>query len=259
MLQSFLGNEQSSFKNKFSCKVFPKMIFLHPPSLSHNNLQLMSTQLNLDYRHLSYGSNVKAAFSFHRLQPLSLVHSPDKLFLALMCCTSYKSCEVAPCTAPSSRRPGQTWETFQGRKSARQQIGSYWPWRIQISFIRSLHPSCAALTWVYLPPNKQRIFSEGWAGDVKPMAPASVTVLEKLPAFVLVQEMLQTSWSSCMKGWGTSRVVNGLVDLWSSGHLTFPKSSFVAWIVPSEEWTKRWDFRIELLEQSGVLGGSDKK
>lgn len=164
MLQFFLGNKQSSFKNKFSCKVFPKTILLHPPSLSCNNLQLVSTQLNLGYRHLSYALSVKAAFSFHRLQPLSLVHSPDKLFLALMSCTSCRSCVVAPCTAPSSRRPAMSWAKLGNLP--RQEICGAADQELltlkNIDFIyQSLYPSCAVLTWVYFPPNKQRIFSGG--------------------------------------------------------------------------------------------------
>lgn len=69
----------------------------------------MSTQLNLGCTHFSYAFSVKEAFSFHYRQPLSLVHSPDKLFLALMSCTPYKSRVVAPGTARSSRRPAMSW------------------------------------------------------------------------------------------------------------------------------------------------------
>lgn len=69
----------------------------------------MSALLNLGYTHFSYTFSIKEVFSFHYRKPLSLVHYPDKLFLALMSCTSYKSCVVAPCTAHSSRRPAMSW------------------------------------------------------------------------------------------------------------------------------------------------------
>lgn len=50
-------------------------------------------------------------------------------------------------------------------------------------------------------------------------------------------------------------MVNDLVDLWSSGHLTFYKLSFVIQLlgVPSEDRTGRLDFKIEMLERSGVF------
>lgn len=82
---------------------------MNPQSLSRKNLQHLSAQLNLGYAHFSYTYTIKEVFSFHYCKPLSLVHYPEKLFLALMSCTSYNSCVVAPCTAHSSRRPAMSW------------------------------------------------------------------------------------------------------------------------------------------------------
>lgn len=78
---------------------------------------------------------------------------------------------------------------------------------------------------------------------------------EKLPALVLVLVMLWVVWSSCPNGRGESRVVNGLVDLWSSGHLTFYKLSFIIQLLgaPLEDRTGGLDFKIEILERSGVF------
>lgn len=69
------------------------------------------------------------------------------------------------------------------------------------------------------------------------MVAASVTTLEKLPALVLFSGTLQVVWSSCTNGRGKSWVVNGLVDLWSSGHLTFYKLSLIIQVlgIPSED------------------------
>lgn len=102
---------------------------------------------------------------------------------------------------------------------------------------------------------KQRNFSEGCAGDFKCTVPASVTMSEKLPALGLLLVMLRVVWASCPNGRGESRVVNGLVDLRSSGHLTFYKLSFIIQLLgaPLEDQTGRLDFKIEMLERSGVF------
>lgn len=88
----------------------------------------MSTQLNLNSAHFSYPLSMKEAFSFQRQQPLSLVPSPDKLFLPLMSCTWYKSCVGAPCTTHFSRRLAMSWAKLG--KLPRQEICEAADWEL---------------------------------------------------------------------------------------------------------------------------------